>query len=61
MGLIPSWGTIPSVQPKRKKKKKSRPSHGDSKLLLLRAKKNWRQESEGVSFGDDASVPKLIV
>ena len=50
MGLIPSWGTIPSAQPKKKKKKKKRPSHGDSKLLL-RAKKNWDKKMKGFLLG----------
>ena len=31
MGLIPSWETIPSAQPKNIGKKKKRPSHGDRK------------------------------
>ena len=50
MGLTPSWGTIPSAQPK-KRKKKQRPSHGDSKLLLLRAEQNWDKKMKGFLLG----------
>ena len=64
MGLIPSWETIPSAQPKnRGKKKKGQAMETESKSSLLGVEENWDKKIKGygVPFRDDANVPKLIV